>query len=73
MVHSTLTLFVPRVGTNYPDNTLATNNPTIFAYSFYRTSDFHFFKYTFRTSDSHHISFKMLIPEDYSASIQVIR
>jgi hypothetical protein len=73
MVQSPLALFVPRVGTNYADNTLATNNPAIFAYSFYRTSDFHSFKNTFRTGDSDHISIKMLIPEDYSTSIQVIR
>jgi len=41
MIQSTLTLFVPGVCTNYPYNTFTTNNPAIFTYSFYGTSDFH--------------------------------
>jgi hypothetical protein len=73
MVQSTLALFVPRVGTNYPDDAFTTNNLAIFTYSFYGTSDFHFFQNTFRIGDSHHVSAKLLISEDYSTSIQVIR
>jgi hypothetical protein len=52
MIQSTLTLFVPWVRTNYAHNTFTPNNPAIFTYSFYGTSDFHSFKNTFRIGDS---------------------